>query len=391
MFENLFHSKSNERLRMMIEAIRTRDFSLQYSTEKLRGEEKALALEINSVINEFRQTTLEQESQYQYFETLLNTVDSILIVTDENYNVRWMNKSAVEGLCGFKFQKISDLATISEELAKVLQEGKAGEQRLVSFAPKGEGVKNYAVNFSNLYNKGFYYKLFYIQNIQVIVQENEAKTQQQLVRVLTHEIMNSLTPIISLADTLREQCEDGSLDSDDTLMALQAIHRRSSGLLQFVENYRQLQKISQPKLAPVAIGDLIDGILKLYANPSIKTDIEDPDVTINIDRAQMEQVIINLLKNASEACEDTGREPVVKISTRLNKQKREVSISVSDNGKGILPEVMDRIFVPFFTTKTGGSGIGLSLCKQIISLHGGTISASSNDAKGTVFMIVMGW
>lgn len=373
---------------MMIEAIRTRDFSLQYSTEKLRGEERALAMEINSVINEFRQTTLEQETQYQYFETLLNTVDSILIVTDEQYNVRWMNKSAVEGLCGFKFQKISDLATISEELAKVLQEGKAGEQRLVSFAPKGE--KNYAVNFSNLYNKGIYYKLFYIQNIQVIVQENEAKTQQQLVRVLTHEIMNSLTPIISLADTLREQCEEGGLDSDDTLMALQAIHRRSSGLLQFVENYRQLQKISQPKLAPVSIGDLIDGILKLYANPIIKTDIEDPDTTIQIDRSQMEQVIINLLKNACEACEDTGREPVITISTRLNKQKREVSISVSDNGKGILPEVMDRIFVPFFTTKTGGSGIGLSLCKQIISLHGGTISASSSE-EGTVFRIVMGW
>ncbi len=390
MFENLFHSKSNERLRMMIEAIRTRDFSLQYSTEKLRGEEKALAMEINSVINEFRQTTLEQETQYQYFETLLNTVDSILIVTDEQYNVCWMNKSAVEGLCGFKFQKISDLASISEELAKVLQEGKAGEQRLVSFAPQGEGVKNYAVNFSNLYNKGIFYKLFYIQNIQTIVQENEAKTQQQLVRVLTHEIMNSLTPIISLADTLREQCEEGSLDSDDTLMALQAIHRRSSGLLQFVENYRQLQKISQPKLAPVSIGDLINGILKLYANPIIKTDIEAPDTTIQIDRSQMEQVIINLLKNACEACEDTGREPVITISTRLNKQKREVSISVSDNGKGILPEVMDRIFVPFFTTKTGGSGIGLSLCKQIISLHGGTISASSSEEE-TVFRIVMGW
>jgi len=390
MLENLIHGKSNKRLRMMLEAIRTRDFSLQYSTENLRGEEKALAMEINSVLNEFRDTMLEQESQYQYFDTLLNTVSDFMIVADEDHNVRWMNRAAIEGLCGFRIRHINELAAVSEKLPGQLLELNTGSQQLIKLKPRNGNVEmDYAASARIFFSKGIMLKLYSLQNIRIVVQKSEAEAQQKLVRVLTHEIMNSLTPIISLADTLCDQIEQGGLDGDDTLMALRAIHRRGSGLLSFVENYRQLQKISQPSKADITVGELINGIMKLYGNPNIRTEIENADTIINIDRAQMEQVIINLLKNATEACENSGREAQIAICAQSQNNGKEICISVSDNGNGILPEVMDRIFVPFFTTKTSGSGIGLSLCKQIVSLHGGSIGASSNPGQGTTFSIVL--
>ncbi len=222
-------------MRQLIEAIRTRDFSLQYSLDHLRGEERNLAEQINEVVNEFRETTLQQ----------------------------------------------------------------------------------------------------------AVIQKNETDAQQQLVRVLTHEIMNSLTPIISLADTLCEGVEQDTLEHDDLLMALQAINRRSNGLLQFVENYRKLQRISKPQFEDVRIGDLVADLQHLYPDSIFHYEIEN------------------------------------------------FIISITDNGKGILPEVMERIFVPFFTTKTSGSGIGLSICKQIVTLHGGTITASSKPGDKTTFSVVL--
>lgn len=184
-------------------------------------------------------------------------------------------------------------------------------------------------------------------------------------RVLTHEIMNSLTPIISLADTLCEGVEQNTLEHDDLRMALQAINRRSNGLLQFVENYRKLQHVSQPQLANVMIGDIIADLQHLYPAPIFHYDIEDAEQILSIDRSQIEQVLINLLKNAQEAVENSNQQS-------------------SD-----MPEVLNRIFVPFFTTKTNGSGIGLSICKQIVTMHGGTITASSQPGDKTTFNVVL--
>ena len=208
--------------------------------------------------------------------------------------------------------------------------------------------------------------------------------------------MNSLTPIISLADTLCDGVEQNTLEYDDLRMALQAINRRSSGLLQFVENYRKLQHVSQPQLENVMIGDMIADLQHLYPAPVFRYDIENPEQMLRVDRSQIEQVLINLLKNAQEAVEndvqqssDNAKEPRVRLSTHLSDNKRNFIISITDNGKGILPEVLNRIFVPFFTTKTSGSGIGLSICKQIVTLHGGTITASSQPDEKTTFNVVL--
>ena len=227
-----------------------------------------------------------------------------------------------------------------------------------------------------------------MQNIKRVIQQSETETQQRLVSVLTHEIMNSLTPIISLSDTLRDGMKDNTLDPDDIMMAVQAIHRRSSGLLMFVENYRKLQKLSAPQKSYITVGTLIKDIQGLFSAPEFHFEVDDESLVITIDRTQIEQMLINLLKNAKEACEQQP-DPMIYLRVSAQNHKREVLFSISDNGEGILPEVQERIFTPFFTTKHGGSGIGLSICKQIVTLHEGTINVSSDIGKGTRFDIIL--
>ena len=401
---NLFNHKSNERMRQLIEAIRTRDFSLQYSLDHLRGEERNLAEQINEVVNEFRETTLQQEAKYQYFGTMLDTINAFLIVADEQGKVHWMNRAAVDGLCGFSIHHLHDLQVLDETLPEMMMQLKPGLQKLVQLETKTSeeaagknawdagnqhaGKADFVLSVVNFFNKGFAYRLYTLQNVQPVIQKNETDAQQQLVRVLTHEIMNSLTPIISLADTLCEGVEQDTLEHDDLLMALQAINRRSNGLLQFVENYRKLQRISKPQFEDVRIGDLVADLQHLYPDSIFHYEIENEDQRLQMDRSQIEQVLINLLKNAQEAVENEEI-PYVRLTTHLSSNKRNFIISITDNGKGILPEVMERIFVPFFTTKTSGSGIGLSICKQIVTLHGGTITASSKPGDKTIFSVVL--
>ena len=391
-------------MRQLIEAIRTRDFSLQYSLDHLRGEERNLAEQINEVVNEFRETTLLQEAKYQYFGTMLDTINAFLIVADEQGKVHWMNRAAVDGLCGFSIHHLHDLQVLDETLPEMMMQLKPGLQKLVQLETKtregaagkkaldagnqNAGKADFVLSVVNFFNKGFAYRLYTLQNVQPVIQKNETDAQQQLVRVLTHEIMNSLTPIISLADTLCEGVEQDTLEHDDLLMALQAINRRSNGLLQFVENYRKLQRISKPQFEDVRIGDLVADLQHLYPDSIFHYEIENEDQRLQMDRSQIEQVLINLLKNAQEAVENEEI-PYVRLTTHLSSNKRDFIISITDNGKGIFPEVMERIFVPFFTTKTSGSGIGLSICKQIVTLHGGTITASSKPGDKTTFSVVL--
>ncbi len=404
---NLFHGKSDERMRQLIEAIRTRDFSLQYSLDHLTGEERNLAQQINEVVNEFRETTLREEAKYQYFGTMLDTINALLIVVDDKGKVNWMNRAATDGLCGFSIRTLQELRAIDSALPEVMAELKPGQQKLVQLPTKDNAGRlndektDFILSVVNFFNKGFSYRLYTLQNVQPVIQKNETEAQQQLVRVLTHEIMNSLTPIISLSDTLCSGLQQNTLEHDDVLTAVKAINRRSNGLLQFVENYRKLQHISQPQYQEVRIGEVVEDLKRLYPAPQFGYEIEDEQQTVRMDRSQIEQVLINLLKNAQEAVDNVGKdyvkkdnvgkdkEPHIVFATRLSDNKRDMIISITDNGTGILPEVLERVFVPFFTTKTNGSGIGLSICKQIVTLHGGTITASSKPNEYTTFRVVL--
>ncbi|WP_019539634.1 sensor histidine kinase [Proteiniphilum acetatigenes] len=221
-----------------------------------------------------------------------------------------------------------------------------------------------------------------------VMEEAETKAWQKLISVLTHEIMNSIAPIISLSETLSEQEDQEKVDLERYRImqqAMETIHRRSKGLLSFVENYRTLTRLPQPVKQPIQMHALLKSIQQLTASNGIDFfwSVYPTQLILNADKTMVEQLLINLLKNAHEACSGLPEE---KIEVKAEMVGDKVEITVSDNGQGIAPEAIDKIFIPFYSTKANGSGIGLSLCRQIVARHKGKISVQSGK-NGTCFKL----
>ncbi len=239
-------------------------------------------------------------------------------------------------------------------------------------------------------------KVIACQNINEAMDETEARAWQKLLSVMTHEIMNSVAPISSLAGTLKNRLlqttvSDNSGDRDDLELGLETIKRRSEGLLKFAETYRNLNKITTPNLKKIFVRDLFENLHTLMQptleqkNIELEVILKDPELMIEVDVNLIEQVLINLVINALEAVKDKINPRIVLSALQEgNKQL----IKVADNGVGISDELLDRIFVPFFSTKKSGSGIGLSLCKQIMLLHKGTIQVQSVEGEGSAFALM---
>lgn len=382
-------SLANHRLVRMVDAIRYGDFSLSFSTDKYQSrEEKQMVEEMNEVMANFRTRLSEREEKCKYFETLLDTVDTSMLVVDRQGQVLWMNRAGIQDLCGHTIHRLEELKVLNPDFPILLEALQPGEVKVVRIY-KEEVMLDMAVTVTQYTNNRADLRLINLKNIRSILEENEMEAWQKLVRVLTHEIMNSITPIISLSDTICERAIQQGMDEESLMLqGMKTIHRRSKGLLGFVENYRKLSRLSSPVLAPVRIGELIGDIRKLFLSSSVRYiyKVEDEDLKLMIDRSQIEQVLINLLKNAGEACMGQPH-PEVIVETSCQVEKHIFQLSVTDNGSGILPEVLDKIFIPFFTTKPTGSGIGLSLCKQIMTLHGGSLRVTSEIGKGSCFTL----
>ena len=224
-------------------------------------------------------------------------------------------------------------------------------------------------------------EMFRERTHESMVEEAEAVAWQKLISVLTHEIMNSIAPIISLSETLSER-ETGNEDESEEykimMQAMEAIHRRSVGLLSFVENYRKLTRLPQPVLHPIVLKPMLTSLQQLTSSYGIAFtfDVYPEQMILKADKGMVEQLLLNLLKNAKEACEGIENSA---IEVKAEKVGNSIKISVSDNGQGIVPEARDKIFIPFYSTKAKGSGIGLSLCKQIVLRHGGKMSLNSDN------------
>ena len=236
------------------------------------------------------------------------------------------------------------------------------------------------------------------QNVNEALDETESKAWQKLLSVMTHEIMNSVAPISSLADTLKHRLQqsvtslnDDSGSLDDLELGIDTIKRRSEGLLKFAETYRNLNKITTLNLKKVYVRELFGNLLQLMQPTLEQKDIEletilkDTDLQLEVDVNLIEQVLINLVVNAIEAIKDSPA-PKIVLSSYVASNYRTV-IKIADNGNGMPPELLDKIFVPFFSTKKNGSGIGLSLCKQIMMLHRGNVQVQSVEGEGTAFLL----
>ncbi len=231
--------------------------------------------------------------------------------------------------------------------------------------------------------------IFRSRTHDAMMDEAESQAWQKLISVLTHEIMNSVTPIISLSETLSEGDNPDNADSETyrtMKRAMETIHRRSKGLLSFVENYRKLTRLPQPTVQPIHVQSMFKSMQQLVAPGGIRfTYTVYPDqLILKADKGMTDQLLLNLLKNAHEAC---VTQPKPEIDVNAEKIGGEIHISVSDNGQGISPEAMEKIFIPFYSTKPAGSGIGLSICRQIMVRHKGKISVKSSP-KGTIFTLM---
>lgn len=334
-----------------------------------------LATDLSAALRSLRQQLLNEEVKRQYYESLLNKVDTAVLVTDKQGKIDWTNRAADTLLASSPFLPDEILTAIRKKLPVV----RYTRQNL---------PLDLSIDVTRIFLQGCERWIVSLKNIHATLERNEMEAWQKLIRVLTHEIMNSITPIISLAETLSERCKESPEETRNRQhlqQGLNIIRRRSKGLLEFVENYRKLTRIAPPVKVRIPVKDFFADLKRLNPEPYIHFQLADESLEWEADRAQMEQVFLNLLKNAREACA-TVSEPNIQVRAESNGKER--IFIIQDNGEGILPDVLERIFIPFFTTKPNGSGIGLSLCKQIITLHGGSISATSGDGQGCCFRIL---
>ncbi|MDD3038586.1 ATP-binding protein [Bacteroides sp.] len=363
-------------LRRLTDSIRYNDLMQTFHPPFKNKIMNEWAKELSETLKDFRGRLLAEEIKHQYYENLLNKVDTAVLVTDKKGHIEWMNQTAIAHL--------GQIVQLPESLQKAAI---TPDTSVVHLEENGT-VLEMAISCTIFTTTGKVQQLINLKNIHSVLERNEMEAWQKLIRVLTHEIMNSITPIISLSETLSERGIPEQLSEKEysiILQAMQTIHRRSKGLLEFVENYRRLTRIPTPVCSRISITELLIDLKKLFIEKQFYIEIPPLDLFLYADRAQIEQVLINLLKNANEACsKKTDKSIRIQASSHTTGI---ITLTVSDNGEGILPEVLDKIFVPFFTTKTSGSGIGLSLCKQIITQHKGSISVKSEVGKGSSFTL----
>ena len=394
-----FVEKTNRTVTSFLESIKYSDFSDQFSSG-LRGKSfDELNAAFSNVIKRFRDLRQDREENYRYLQTVVQHVGIGLIAFDENGDVELINNAARRLFHTATVRNIDKLKTFSVDLVERLRVAQPGQQQLVTVRNTND-VLQLSIYTTRLHLRFRHITLASFQNISSELSAREMDAWQNLIRVLTHEIRNSLTPISSLAATVEDMVTvarpvDNAAGGDgdkDVREALGTIRQRCDGLLNFVDSYRRLTRLPKPTFRPLRVSELLHDTAQLVM-PEITAhgiqlgcSVEPENLELVADRQLVEQVLLNLLHNAVEAL----AEPPVGAITMMAFATADghVAISVTDNGPGIVPDALEQIFVPFYTTKKGGSGIGLSLSRQIMRLHRGTLTVRSAPDQQTTFTLL---
>jgi signal transduction histidine kinase len=396
-----FQKKAQDEVSQFVESIHYRDFSRHFDVRKAPNELKPLRKGFNEINTTFKLISRERETQYHYLQKILELVDTgILSYEQENGETGWINE-AFKKLIGVPYLKtIHSLEKRETVLYKEIIKLKPGDAKIITITRNQQLVK-ILVTASVLRSDDKIYKLIAFQNVSEALDETESKAWQKLLNVMTHEIMNSVAPISSLADTLKNRLQSPEIKNspvssqmEDLELGIDTIKRRSEGLLKFTESYRNLNKITKLDLNKILVRNLFETLNSLMRPSLDKKHIEleiilrDPTLAIEADMNLIEQVMINLMVNAIDAVKDRET-PRITLSAEIQPNNKTL-IKVGDNGMGMPPELLDKIFIPFFSTRKAGSGIGLSLCKQIMLLHKGNIQVQSTSGLGSAFILQFG-
>lgn len=391
-------TRTNRELTKFIQAIQYADYSVRFPTGNAGNSFSELYTTFNEVLDLFKKVRVEKEAQYQLFKHLLEQIPIGLITVKDDGEITLMNQAAMD-LLGTPNPKTFDrLRKRVPDMLLRVDDLRQGGRRLVEVEVNGS-PREFSIDVTPLQLLGKSYTTIAFQDIRDEIEQKEVDAWHKLIRILAHEIMNSITPVTSLTGTMKSLLTNeegkprkhGELDDEvieDVIMALNTIHRRSLGMLEFVEDYRKLTKLPAPDLATIRAVELFDHVLGLWkaalAERGIvpRVHVSNKKLLVRCDAKLIEQVLINLITNAIYALRDTEN-PVLRFSA--DQEQGKVVIRVSDNGMGIDKDKMDNIFIPFYTTKNEGTGIGLSLSKNIMRLHNGSIHVRSSPGTETVF------
>ncbi|NLR78725.1 sensor histidine kinase [Chitinophaga eiseniae] len=392
-------NRINRKLTLFLESIRYEDFSIRFSADNKLGKSfSMLNHQFNEVLEAFRQTRAEKEANLKYIDTIVQHISIGVLSFDTEGKIELINPAAFRLMGIYRLRNIHELKTVHPGLAELLMELPSGNKTL--YATRQE--QQLSIHAATVRLQGRLVKLISIQNIHSELQKKELEAWQNLTKILRHEIMNSVTPIVSLIGTMQEivdldiapgaQHQEGISDLRE---ALQTVESRSKGIMNFVNAYRDYTTLPQPQFTSVNVKMLITSVGSLFqadmkqAGIQFNVEIDAENLELHADVSQLQMVLINLVKNAMDALEHTSN---AGISLKLYQNTiQQVCIEITDNGPGIDEDAMNKIFIPFFTTKKKGSGIGLSLSQQIIQMHGGQLKAISpgTNGNGTTFYILL--
>ncbi len=391
-----FTNRSNRELTEFLQHILNRDFNIRFNVDETRGARKELYRTFNDVLQTYKEIKIEKEVQFRFLDHIVELIEVGIIVLDHNEKVVLIN-SAAEIL-----SKVTSPGTW-EQVRKKNQtftdavDTVKGPQRVLCEFKSGQEIIRLVIHVNRTSMLDEPYTLITFQDIGSVAEDMETGAWVRLMRILNHEIRNSITPISSLTETIMMilRHEDGHpkdlheispQNLTDIMTSLEALQQRSDNLHQFINDYQQLTKIPAPAPVEIELKSFMEDIHSLFRSEfdkrkiQFKLEIEPETQFIRADRNQLQQVLLNLVKNSMEALENI-KDPQLMI--RSSQEQKQIVVLVSDNGTGIDPEIMDEIFVPFYTTKPQGSGIGLSLARQVMRMHGGNIRIASKREEGT--------
>ena len=375
------YKRNAQKVAFMFDAIDNSDYAFQYATRGRSSNDKLVSESLNRITQILFQAKAEAVQKEKYYELIMNSVNTGIIVLDDIGNIYQTNNEALRLLGLSVFTHVKQLARIDEKLQTTIANILPGDKHQISFVNE-RGTVNLSIRVSEMTLQEKHVRILAINDINSELDDKEIDSWIRLTRVLTHEIMNSVTPITSLSDTLLSIHEDADSEIRN---GLEVISTTGKSLISFVESYRKFTHIPTPEPSLFYVQKFAERMTNLarhhnnFPNITININIEPADLIVYADEKLITQVVLNLLKNAMQAIGSEEPDGQIELKAYCNPDES-VIIEVSYNGPTIPPEEAEHIFVPFFTTKEGGSGIGLSISRQIMRLSGGSIALKSNPA-----------
>ena len=393
-------NRTNKKIRYFFDSVRNDDSNLFFPFEITNTSLSNLYQSMNKVNNQIQQLKIENRQQEQYFRTLLEHLAAGIITYNDKGFILHANSSAKKLLSLDVLTHLTQIERKDKKLYQTIKSIKPYERRLVAISAE-DGEIQLSLKATSFKTNENELVILSIQDIKNELDEKEVESWMKLIRVLMHEIMNSITPITSLSESLSniytnrgqpvlpEEVNDKTIAT--TLQGLNVIKEQGKGLMSFVESYRKLTRVPEPQKKLFKAADLMNRVQVLYSSLekssliNLSVSLKNPELEFFADQNLISQVLINLVKNALEANENNKNGKIKIVASEGINNHHE--ICVIDNGPGISEENIDEIFVPFFTTRQNGSGIGLSLSRQIMRVHGGNLKVKSVPDKETVFCL----